>query len=586
MKKNHVTKLIALLMSIMLIVLAGCGAKETTTETTDSGAATTETTNETTTEAGAEAEDVEPVHLRILIDGTGYNDRNRALDVERNPVYRELVEKTGVTFEFVGVESDKFSVILASGDLPDIIIARPTDFSDQLINGGNIIPLDGLIAERGQDMVETMPEALAFSKANWSEGTNETYFIPPQVGVNSYGIEADLGPTVRWDKYKAIGAPKITSTDDLLDAIEAMVALEPETADGRKVYGVSAWSDWGDWVYKIPMGVAYGQENMKPAFGYTYDNEPFNNVLDVEKSAMWASVKFMYEANKRGILDPDMLTQKFSDFEAKAAAGQIMYSHAIWGIGTYTIDNAVDAKGFMRIPLEFGSQATNKKALLGWVGKSVTISKDCENPEKAMDWINFIRSYEGARLMHSGVEGLHWDYIDGVPTILPETHAMKQEGGQEWSDQGLPIENGIMGLNGNVVHPDGYPVDLFRTKDALVAGMTNLHKDYSEHYGVEYPAQIMNKYIADGINGSQENIDVLAAEMMAKADEDILRIDQKLQEKFLEYAAKCILSTSDEEFAANQAEAIAEFEKLGANEAYEWYAAEWARAREASKALQ
>ena len=42
---------------------------------------------------------------------------------------------------------------------------------------------------------------------------------------------------IRWDLYKEAGYPKLESYDeDLLDVLEELVKLEPETADGQKIY--------------------------------------------------------------------------------------------------------------------------------------------------------------------------------------------------------------------------------------------------------------------------------------------------------------------------------------------------------------
>lgn len=58
-------------------------------------------------------------------------------------------------------------------------------------------------------------------KGSWDDGTVPT-----------------CGHYLRWDLYKEAGYPKLENYDeDLLDVLEQMVALEPETADGQKTYG-------------------------------------------------------------------------------------------------------------------------------------------------------------------------------------------------------------------------------------------------------------------------------------------------------------------------------------------------------------
>ncbi len=79
-------------------------------------------------------------------------------------------------------------------------------------------------------------------KGSWDDGTVPT-----------------CGHYLRWDLYKEAGYPKLENYDeDLLDVLEQMVALEPETADGQKTYGCGAWfgagQGWGEWVFTFGLG--------------------------------------------------------------------------------------------------------------------------------------------------------------------------------------------------------------------------------------------------------------------------------------------------------------------------------------------
>ena len=53
----------------------------------------------------------------------------------------------------------------------------------------------------------------------------------------------------------------------------------------------------------------------------------------------------------------------------------------------------------------------NGRNSLGW--DAIGITKNCKNPEKAMQFINFLASEEGQYLLMWGIEGKSWNMVDG-----------------------------------------------------------------------------------------------------------------------------------------------------------------------------
>ena len=40
-------------------------------------------------------------------------------------------------------------------------------------------------------------------------------------------------------------------------------------------------------------------------------------------------------------------------------------------------------------------------------------------------------------MLYSGFEGVHWNMVDGVPTLTEEVIAAKAAGGDEWTKTGI-----------------------------------------------------------------------------------------------------------------------------------------------------
>src|SRR5690606_3707879 len=101
--------------------------------------------------------------------------------------------------------------------------------------------------------------------------------------------------------------------------VESIVKNHPKTEDGKPVYGVSMWQDWGLWPYTITPLVftkltgATSDLTAAPVGGHE-----FISILTDESSNFWTAMDFFNEAHRRGLLDPDALTMKNNDYMAKA----------------------------------------------------------------------------------------------------------------------------------------------------------------------------------------------------------------------------------------------------------------------------
>lgn len=536
-----------------------------------------------TNSAGAEATDSgsakEQVTLRVLIMETGSKWNTHQDSV----VAKAIADKLGVKIEYVEADENKFNVLLAGGDLPDIVRTDVNKFQKQLIEGELIVPLDDMLAEHGKDISANVGTVVEYSKKNWSNGTGKLYFLPPQVqskpGTSIAPIT--IGPTIRWDWYKEIGAPAINTMDDLLDVVEQIVQKHPQTEDGKKVYGVSMWQDWGLWPYLIPPII------FNKLSGSTSDltaapvgGSEFISTLTDESSNFWTAMDFYNKANRRGLLDPDSLTMKNNDYMAKATAGQIVVGPATWAMGDFNAQHATDGKGYIVVPA--GKLAwTGAVNPLGWQDKAYSISKSSKNPDKAMEFLNYIFSYEGARTMYNGVEGTHWSMVDGKPVLSDETLALKAAGGAPYEATGLSLDRNIIGLGGDMINPnDQMPVDLFTSEEALAKAATPLEKDFAQHFGASYSGEVFKKLIDEG------KLDTFTTWMNGMSDEEIIKRntvpgvtltdalkkqEAELKELAAREAAKIILSKDDKTFEANKQAALKAFQKGGADEFTAWY---------------
>ena len=186
--------------------------------------------------------------------------------------------------------------------------------------------------------------------------------------------------------------------------------------------------------------------------------------------------------------------------------------------------------------------------------------------------------------MYSGVQGKQWDIGDGKPQLKDETLALRTAGGDEWIDTQIHFLDQLIGLSAFTIHPkDGLPLNLFESPDVYKKSLTPLQKDFSEFYGVEYPAQIFLKKLEEGKNQNQANLNTIAVGLLPTPPDDIKRKEARFTDLAGQYAAKAVLAKSDEQFQAVKAEALEEFKKAGAAEVGDWYLKAWEEAKRQSE---
>lgn len=88
------------------------------------------------------------------------------------------------------------------------------------------------------------------------------------------------------------------------------------------------------------------------------------------------------------------------------------------------------------------------------------VAKTCETPERAVQLLDFLSSFEFSRIAHDGVIGSNWDMVDGKATIINEDFiGMNEEETIENSlETGARIFPPVLRLRQRDDQPGGRPV--------------------------------------------------------------------------------------------------------------------------------
>lgn len=187
MKKRTICLLLAMIM-VLSIVLAGC-SKTAETPAADETPATTEpaetTDNTETPEAPEETAEpaLEQKTIQLMITGAGKQANSDKVWTAFNEQLQQYVPNTTVEFIDVSFDeySEKFSQVLASGEGVDLawtgwLINKPQNIAD-----GNLMPLDDLLAEYGQGIVDILGENVVEIHRNADDG--KLYYLPSWQGL-------------------------------------------------------------------------------------------------------------------------------------------------------------------------------------------------------------------------------------------------------------------------------------------------------------------------------------------------------------------------------------------------------------------
>lgn len=510
-------------------------------------------------------------------------------------VLKHITEKTGITLSFVTYDQEKFRVLMAGGDLPDVFSIETNSGNQvsKLIESGSLLPLDSLLDEYGENIRKNIPQALAWSKD--IVGNGETYILP--VNTNTAGsaeLQAQgwVGFFSRYDIYKAIGAPAINGEDEFLDVLKQMQDYQRTATGNDFVYALSSWSDWGLWPYWVSYPFSYGYESSNYNHLVNLNTGEIEHQFLKEDGIFWDAMAFFNKAYRMGIFDPEGLTMKYDQYCEKMANGTLLTSGANWIEPNPEICGeeafAVHLPGaFPVIPelYPLTSQVGYRE------GGARAINANCKYPERVMQLLNWFDSEDGARTLANGVKGVEWDVVDGVPQLIGGLlDAYKNDTLKDYERENPTGINGDnfatlaqMFTSGSFETSDGLPIHLNRSQEFRNLFPASIkYRQFIGDYNTDYtiPGQVYDQWIKEG-KASCPTEYPLAVELMGAISTANQQNEAKAEAYMSSNIAKIIMAKDDAEFASVKEATIQQIRNMGIEESD----AEFMSLYEASKEL-
>lgn len=389
----------------------------------------------------------------------------------------------------------------ANGNLGDLILTN-LDGSrlKDMVSAGLILDMTEYISEsenlKNYEQAITEASALAEQEGTWavpSEISNLSATDPTEA------TDPTNAPSLRWDLYGQIGYPEMDTLEDLLDVLAEMQDVAGQSDSGKKVYALSLFKDWdGDIMQNAgALTALYGYEPVGFAMAKV-DGSEVQSIIDSDGMYVRA-LRFLFDANQRGLVDPESTTQNFDILQAKYSDGAVLYSLWPWfGAGKYnTADNTAQGKGFATATINDMQVLSYGNTTLGSMTNGIMIGSKAKDPQRLADFIDWLYSPEGIYASATqtggtaGPEGLTWEMKDGEPVLTDfgveafvnmneDLEVPSEWGTGTWKD-GISALNyktvGIVDVDSNT----GICYNYARWDDYQNRIASTLAKDWSEH---------------------------------------------------------------------------------------------------------
>lgn len=475
MKKRTICLLLAMIM-VLSIVLAGC-SKTAETPAADETPATTEpaetTDNTETPEAPEETAEpaLEQKTIQLMITGAGKQANSDKVWAAFNEQLQQYVPNTTVEFIDVSFDeySEKFSQVLASGEGVDLawtgwLINKPQNIAD-----GNLMPLDDLLAEYGQGIVDVLGENVVEIHRN---ADGNIYYLPSWQGLcgerrgwlvvteiaelaGDTWIEDTEAALNKWRNNYSEGTEAFQAVLDQATKYLAAAKEAGKLGAGINTGRVFGWSMYNGTRSNPGVG---GSE-----IGIPFEDNTFTVIDGVASEHYKLYAKTMADWYKEGYIRSDIMSVDTSTL-TMPKNGEITDTTYVFSCDPYLTEADQDAAtadagmDMTYLPVE-----ENASLILGG-DTSYAIPYCADEPERAMMVLNAIYSQPDLyNTLIYGIEGE--DYTKNADGTITTSYV----GASPTADDSYGIQRWIIGSCKNALINNGTDPNYYADLEALEA---------------------------------------------------------------------------------------------------------------------
>lgn len=346
-------------------------------------------------------------------------------------VSQKVTEDTGISFE-VEIQSDaqQLATYVATGSLPDAVFVYGAANQALMEDPSVSYAWDELIAQYAPEFLDLIdPTDIEMATKDdghfytlYTHVRNQEYWDDPTQGV-SYGENVIA---FRQDVMEELGNPEINTVEDFYSVLKAAHELHPEMIP-----------------YLQP---DFNGGFLAACFGMDQDSTQGHATVDENGNAIWVYseekpiteyLTFANRLSREGLLSQEGLVYDQEQAKAAVMGGNIFcYAGQAYDVDQWNeaLDGVEGNKAYyvaLRHSLAVDGEIRHNYTWgsAGFAGFYIT--KNCKDPGRLIQLMEYMRSPYGDQLTQWGVDGLDYEMVNGYPVQF-DTYSWKERGDNVW----------------------------------------------------------------------------------------------------------------------------------------------------------
>ncbi len=422
MMKKTMKQISALALAAMMgaSVIGGCGtAQNQAADVSDTSATDDTAVKKDPSVPGWQQDNSEHVELTWYVNATWW-DPSFGEDL----VTKKIAEDTNVTINFVVGDDTNLNTYFAGEDLPDVITLFDSSSSAAVTADSWAMPLQDLADKYDPYFYEVVPQ----ETLNWMALEDGKAYGCPGYFSAEKDYDAESYDTVypqqafvmRKDVYEALGEPDMSTPEKFLETLGKIKEEYPDLVPLGFNAMTTSEGSLGSFFQNL-LGIPLLDENNN-----WYDRQMDEDYLN------WIST--LNKAYNQGYIIDDSFADDGDAFNEKLQVGKyacvIMGSvvnmnqslQAFYATNPEAAYIAVDGP---KSSVEGRKPIFSNAGLGGWTVSYVT--KNCKNPERAIELFTYLMSDYGEIISFYGIEGETYTIQDGKYILTDEVKKIRDE---------------------------------------------------------------------------------------------------------------------------------------------------------------
>lgn len=392
-------------LTLIVPVVAACGSNSDSKDTSKNAATTTPS-------AGASAKPAAPATIKM------FNRVNAGIVLENNPVVAEVEKLANVKLSIeappINNYVDKLQVMMASGDLPDLVYnwGGADANMETWAKNGLLTPLDDKIAKY-PNLTKNITKEMWDGVKSVNDG--KIYMIPRPNVVNHWGYTINQ----QWLDKLQLKAP--TTLEEFTNVCKAFTKNDPDGNGKADTYCVSfsnptlggntIWNASNFLASAFSLPVVIGAKDIDGSYK-----------IREKMTGYIPYLTYLKQLNDEKLIDPEFLINKIYVDQDKLNQSKIgiIYSHQYAVMGNLAKDKDSDKKytfhGVLKDSNGVASDWVQPAVWGGWM-----IPKSSKNVDAVLKFLDWGNTTEANALLQIGVKGLTFDSYDPATKKISRT---------------------------------------------------------------------------------------------------------------------------------------------------------------------